>query len=441
MNAPAPAIRAAVQESRRAHYETLHGKEHAMSHRFGPFALAALAVLSAGCGESPPPREAPPEDKAVVAQAANLFAFDLYERLCQGEGNLFFSPHGVWTVLTMASGGARGETARQMAAALHLPPEREGSADWIHAAAGNVAWDLRHPGRGCELTAANALRGQKDYGFLPEFVALLRTNYGAGLQMADFAGNAEAARAAINDWGRSETRGRIVEAAPADAVNPYTRLVLASAIYFKGQWMNQFQKRDTYDGDFHVAPGKTVRAALMKIEKTKFPYFRGDGFKALEMPYRGETLAMVLFLPDKVDGLLEFEQTFSAEAAAKCIARLRVVEVPVTLPKFRMEREMSLATTLVGMGMPLAFDSQKADFSGMNGGKKPLWIGEVVHKVFVDVNEEGTEAAAVTVGPLWKSAAAQQAPSFIADHPFLFLIRDTRSGCILFMGRLADPKA
>jgi len=417
-----------------------------MSHVSGSLALAALAVLSvsASTPAAPAPVGPPSSNVTIVSEAANRFAFNLYGQLKGEAGNLFFSPQSIQTALAMASCGARGETGRQMVSVMGFQEDRPIRPEWMAAACGEFLAALRGDGkpRAYELSAANALWGQKGYGFLPDYLALLDRSFGAGLKEVDFAADTEGSRQTINAWVEKETRDRIKDLIPPGLLQPLTRLVLVNAIYFKGTWAIPFKKDATADGDFFVAAGQKVQAPLMN-RTGYFGYYDGGQWKALEMPYKGNELAMVILLPAQVDGLPQMEKDLAAgKVLGDLAANLKTRQVRVTVPRFKTTASILLRKTLAAMGMPLAFQAGKADFSGMNGGKESLWIAEVVHKAFVDVNEEGTEAAAATaiVMMAGEGMSMDEPPVFRADHPFLFLIRDKKSGCILFMGRLANPK-
>ena len=406
--------------------------------------MAVVLVLASGVfaveekPTAPPSRRAgtaQAEDVAKVAEGCNRFAFDLYAHLLRQEGNLFFSPYSISTALAMTSAGARGETADQMAKTLCLPV----SGEAVHAAYAALQNDLNAAGAGgaFELVVANRLWGQKGYAFLPDFLKLLDTSYGAGLEPVDFAADTEGSRKTINAWIEKQTRDKIKELLKPGVLDAMTRLVLTNAIYFKGKWAEEFDKKATRDGDFYVTPEKKVAAPLMHQTK-HFGYFDGGEMHALELAYQGDRLSMVVLLPKAKDGLAGLEASLSAEKLAEWVGKLHRREVRVALPRFKTTAEFSLGDTLVAMGMADAFDPAKADFSGMSG-KKDLFISAVVHKAFVDVNEEGTEAAAATAVVARMTAVAEPPPEFRADHPFLFLIRDTKTGAILFLGRILDP--
>ena len=409
--------------------------------------MAMVLVLVSGAFALEEKAVAPAEDVAQVAEGCNRFAFDLYAQLRGAEGNLFLSPYSISTALTMTYGGARGETADQMAQVLHLPA----SGEAVHGVYGALQKDLNAAGEGpgapgFELVVANRLWGQKGFAFLPDFLALIERNYGAGLEQVDFARETEEARKTINAWVEKQTRDKIKELLKPGVLDAMTRLVLTNAIYFKGKWAEEFDKKATRDEDFFLTPETKVAAPLMH-RTADFGYFAGDNLQVLELPYqvargdshgRGDRLSMVVLLPKAKDGLAALETSLSAEKVAEWLGQLHRREVRVALPRFKTTAEFSLAEVLAAMGMKDAFDAGKADFSGMTGDRD-LFISAVVHKAFVDTNEEGTEAAAATavIAPL--AAMPESPPVFRADHPFLFLIRDTKTGAILFLGRILDP--
>jgi serpin B len=372
-------------------------------------------------------------DLHTVVQGNNQFAFDLYTQLRGQGGNLFFSPESISTALAMTYAGARGETAEQMAKTLHFTVKGE----QLHVAFHALMDELNGAGkkRGYQLNIANGLWGQRGFSFLPAFLKLTEKNYGAGFHEVDFASNVEGARRTINAWVEKQTKDKIKELFQSGMLDADTRLVLANAIYFKGDWDRQFKKDLTRKEPFHRSSDKTTEAQMMH-DTGKFKYFDGAAFQALELPYKGKELSMLVLLPKNVDGITDFEKTLTAGKLAEWLPKLREQEVIVSLPKFKTTSEFNLTKTLAEMGMPQAF-TPAADFSGMNG-ERNLFIGVVVHKAYVDVNEEGTEAAAAT-GVGVKLAGAPVRNEFRADHPFVFLIRANRSGSVLFLGRVLNP--
>jgi serpin B len=366
----------------------------------------------------------------AVADANNRFALDLYARLRAGPGNLFFSPYSVHAALAMTADGANGATRDQMAKVLHLPADRDKGL-----AAGDLARFYARPGRPYELAVANSLWGQKGFPWRPESLARLKGRFGAGLQEADFAADPESARRRINSWVSEQTRGKMTDVFGPGDVSPLTRMVLANAIYFKSDWQWKFAKAATADAPFLLADGGRVTAPLMHTE-AEFRYVNVDGVQVLEMPYKGGDLAMVIVLPAKPDGLPAVEQRLTPEVLGKWLATAGSRSVEVWLPRFRVEARFSLGETLQGLGMAAPFDPQKADFSRL--AAEGVSLARVAHKAFVDVNEEGTEAGAVT--GIGGNLPGPVPIDFRADRPFLFLIRDVKHGTILFMGRLTNPK-
>ena len=395
-----------------------------------------------GTGGEPPAQPAPsvelkpaPEaDKQALAKDNNAFALDLYAKLREEKGNLFLSPYSLSSALAMTYAGARGQTAAQMAKALHFDLD----APRLHAAFADLRSTLGAAGKsaGCELVVANALWAQQDCGLLKELLALTRAAYGAAAQEVDFKA-AEKARQTINAWVEKETRGKIQDLIPPDVLDAMTVLVLTNAIYFKGAWAMPFDERGTEDAPFTLLSGEKVTVPMMRRTE-EFGYLKGEGFQALEMRYRGGAFSMFVFLPAKTDGLPEFEKSLAADKLAAWMGGTSVKEVAVSLPQFKLTSAFRLDEALKALGLGDPF-GVGADFSGMNG-RKDLFIGAVLHKAFVDVNEAGTEAAAATAVEMKKSEPMGPPPVFRADHPFLFLIRHNPSGSILFLGRLVNPK-
>ena len=369
-----------------------------------------------------------------IVAANNAFGFDLHGRLGREPGNLFFSPYSLSTALAMTHAGARGETAAQMAKALHLtlPPDQVDPA--IHALMERFAGT--GGARPYELAVANALWAQSGLSYEENFLERLDRYYGAGLRQLDFHADPEAARRTINAWVEEQTRDKIRELLPPPTITGQTELVLTNAIYFKGRWQAAFVKDRTAEGDFFISKDDKTRVPLMH-QVAPFPYAETKDFQALELPYVGDQLSLLVVLPKERDGLSRVERDLGAAINIRLASR----QVDVTLPRFKTTSAFRLEDTLAALGMPLAF-SGNADFSGMNG-RGGLAISAVVHKAFVDVNEEGTEAAAATGVVMTRASAAKTAPpvAFRADHPFVFLIRDAKTGCILFLGRVANPKA
>ena len=375
------------------------------------------------------------DDKELVA-GNTAFAFNLYDRLKQTEGNLFLSPYSISTALAMTYAGARGNTEKQMAQVLHFILDQE----HLHPAFASIEAGLNAVQKKGEiqLCVANALWPEKSYTFLKDYLVLLETNYGASVTPLDYKRATDAARKEINTWVEQKTNNKIKDLIQKGVLDPATRLVLTDAIYFKGNWANQFKKKDTEDLPFNVAPGKSVSVPMM-TQKQRFKYMENDSLQVLEMPYAGDDLSMIILLPREVDGLAGLEAELTVENLNAWMRRLVKREVQVFLPKFEMTSQFSLGETLASMGMPDAF-SMSADFSGMDGTTM-LYISAVVHKAFVAVDEEGTEAAAATAVVMRLKAMPRPPLVFRADHPFVFMICDNRLGSILFLGRVTDPTA
>jgi len=375
-------------------------------------------------------------DQTALVKGNDSFATDLYARLSSQSGNLFFSPFSISTALGMTYVGARGQTADQMASTLHFTLDRERLLRAFNSLRQQLNGGARS--RKYQLHVANALWGQKDYGFREEYLRTTQAAFGAGLREVDFA-TSEQARQTINHWVEDQTQKKITDLLPPGSVNASTRLVLTNAIYFKGAWSHPFSKKSTKQEDFEVTADKIVPVPMMH-QTEELAYFDGANFQLLELPYQSHELSMLVLLPKKAAEIAEFEKQIRAEQLNKWRANLKTHQVTLSLPKFKFTAEFSLKGTLSGMGMPLAF-SDKADLSGMCTHKK-LFIDEVIHKAFVDVNEEGTEAAAAT-GVTVKALALRVVPRafFRADHPFVFVIRDNQTGAILFMGRVSNPQA
>jgi serpin B len=370
----------------------------------------------------------------------STFAFDLYQRLRAKEGNLFYSPYSISLALAMTYAGARGETEQQMADTLHftLPQDR------LHPAFNSLDIELASRGEGAKgkdeegfrLNIVNAIWGQKSYKFLSEFLDVLAENYGAGLRILDFASAPEESRVTINNWVSDQTEGRIEDLIPQGLINSLTRLVLTNAIYFNAAWQNPFNEDATYDGTFYLLNGDEITVPMMR-QTEWFGYSEGDGYQAVELPYDGGELSMVILLP--AGGYFEsFEDLLDAQGLDEIVGRLEYREVALTMPRFEFESGFMLGETLAAMGMPIAF-SGDADFSGMTG-KRDLFIGGVIHKAFVSVDEAGTEAAAATAVIMPTAMPPGEEPVEVTiDRPFVFLIRDIQTGAILFVGRVVNP--
>lgn len=398
----------------------------------GCVVVLSLAGLGAGrsAAQDQPPASAPAT--AALVRGNTAFALELYARLRDTPGNLVFSPFSTTAALALTYAGARGDTARQMAEVLYFGPD----ADRVHAAFAALRGTASTPGEDADsvLFVANALWKQRGERLLDTYLQVTRDSYGATLQELDFVAATEAARQAINTWVAEHTQQRIKELLKPGDVDPATVLVLTNAIYFKGQWERRFDPQQTRDEAFHVDPGRPVDVPMMHQSDT-FRWAGHDVLDVLELPYAGDRWAMVILLPKRVDGLAAVEAALNPVSLERWLTGLREESLRVTLPRFQAHTRFDLTRILQRLGMTDAFDPHRADFSGIDGGRE-LYLSLVVHEADIVVNEEGTEAAAAT-GVVMKRTSLP--PEFRADHPFLYLIRDTQTGSVLFIGRVVDP--
>lgn len=374
--------------------------------------------------------------QASVAAGGDAFALALYQQLKTEAGNLFYSPFSLRVALAMTFAGARGETEREMAAVLGLP----GQSDAVHAAMGNMVRQLnQRGGDGVQLRVANALWMQSGFAFQPSYTSLVETQYDSQPLLADFASDTEGARERINAWVAERTENRIRNLIPPGALNALTRLVLTNAIYFKGLWSQPFDPADTADAPFWLTADTQVSTPFM-TRRGEMLYAEDEVAQVLSLPYKGGALSMLVFLPPQHGGLGALEAALTSDRLEQWLRALEERPVELYLPRFRIEARFSLADTLAAMGMPSAFHG--ADFSGISEAGE-LEITGVLHKAFVEVNEEGSEAAAATGVVVGITSVREPAPPvvFRADRPFLFAIRDNGTRSLLFLGRLADPRS
>jgi serpin B len=411
-----------------------------MLRRWGVFGiLGALVLLLVVGGPSLGESADCPEPDGIRAQVAdnNEFAFSLYQKIAGAEPNrgknVFFSPYSISTALGMTYAGARGETAQQMAAALRFNEDQEA----LHRSFRDLAARLDGTGKPYQLKIANALWGQRDFPFEAQYLSLIEKYYAGGFQTLDFAQAPEAGRTTINQWVERQTAGKIQELLRSGDISPATRLVLTNAIYFKGEWETSFDIKQTRPAPFKVIPGNTVEVPMM-VRTGQLPYTETDTLQAVELPYAGKDLAMVLLLPK--DDLGSLEQYLSRQQVGILLTQMQSTRLSLQLPRFKFDARYALQNQeyLPALGMVDAFDSRKADFSGLTG-RRDLAVSGVFHKAFIDVNESGTEAAAATGGAVSLTSLPSREIVFRADHPFLFLIHHKPTGSILFMGRIANP--
>lgn len=397
------------------------------------YLLPALVLLSAGVQSAPPPGKT---DLAVLVHGNHRSAADLYQQLKRNSGNLLFSPYSISSSMGMAWMGAKGTTQEQMAKVLsiHLPKPRFASA--YHHLFQKL--NRQESQTACALQTALGLWIERSQKILPAFEQTARKQFKATVAQLNFSEQPEEARATINEWVKKQTQNHIDQLLPNGFLQPDTKIVVVNAIYFKGRWEKPFRKDLTQRLPFQLSKEKQITTDLMRTEG-RFPYLDRKSFQVLELPYQGQQLSMVIFLPKQRNGIDNMEKMLTPELIRKSIRRLAPTVVRAQIPKFEMASELRLNRALRAMGMANAF-SREANFSGITG-QRNLAISQVVHKAMITVDEEGTEAAAASgVGVRPISEQFPPAPVFRADHPFLFLIREKSTGSILFMGRVSNPK-
>lgn len=381
--------------------------------------------------------DAPETYSPSLVHGNTAFALDLYARLKSQRGNLFCSPYSISSSLAAVYAGARGNTETQMARTLHFLPDQ-----W-HAAMGHLRREVHEAGKanGIELILADALWTQAGHPFTLEFLEIVEGEFQANLKQIDFVTEAESARIEVNRWIAQKTREKIRDILPPQTLTSKTKMLLANAAYFRGTWSKPFKKSETRLQPFHLSPGNQVRSAFMH-HRDSVRYMENADFQAVELPYGkpGQPFAMLVLLPRQIDGCRALESRFTPAFLQSLAPQFKFQAVDLYIPRFKIDSSFELKSVLTQMGMPDAF-TPAADFSGIDGTRL-LYLSGVAHKAWCEVNEEGTEAAAATVvggRPAGMAVSLPPVPVFRADHPFLFLIRDSRSGSILFWGRVADP--
>ena len=386
-------------------------------------------------------------DTKVAVDAVNGLSVDLYKKLASREkGNLFFSPYSISDALAMTYGGARGTTAQEMAKTLYFPVEQLTLHKSFSALNSNLE-AIQKRGN-VQINTANALWVQSDYNegtdyfkCKDEFLNLTKEYYKSELKQVDYRDTSKSAfiRDTINAWVEQKTNSKIKNLISPDLLDKNTRLILVNAIYFKGKWQDEFKRKNTKPMPFYLNSDETENVEMMCQGDVYFQYGEDNDVQFLTMPYKGDDLAMMVILPKDKDGLAAVEAQLTA-AKLKSWAGGQE-KLPVYLPKFKIETEFMLADTLKDMGMPFSFDKNNADFSGMADFPSDihLYIAKVIHKAFINVDEEGTEAAAATESRFGVQGASKP-PVFSADHPFIFLIKDNKTGAILFLGRYVKPE-
>jgi serpin B len=368
-----------------------------------------------------------PSFRENVVKGNNAFAVQSYRGLGAKEGNLFFSPYSVSLALGMTYAGARGNTAKEMKEVLHFQMDQTELNSAFKSLNRKLAVTANKAGQKLNIANALVLTGG---GVSGEFKSILKNSYDAEIFPGDLA--------AINGWVKKKTEGKIEKILGELSANSVC--LLLNAIYFKGTWESKFEKSNTYDAPFRVSASEQVNVPLMR-QKSDFKLLEEKDFQAISLPYKGRNLSMVILLPQAVDGLAVLENQLTAPNLKEWLAKLdntKVQEVELSLPKFKLETEYDLVSPLRSMGMKDAFKMNVADFSGMGWAIGDLWISQIKHKAFIEVNEEGTEAAAATAVEM-RPKSMPHDRVFRADHPFLFIIRDDQSGAIVFMGRMVNP--
>lgn len=401
-------------------------------------------VMAAPSAQPEPPT---PEILALVA-GNNAFAFDLYaEVAAESEGeNLLFSPYSISQALAMAFAGARANTETQMAEVLHLDQPQ----DTLHATFNALTADLQarvdqeipmvEDGQRLQLNIANALWGQDGYPFRAEYLTLLDQIYGAPLQLVDFIADPEAARQLVNAWVEDATEEKIKDIVPPDAFNKATRLVLANAIYFNASWATMFPEFLTSDQPFFLLDGSETTVSMMNAQERRL-YAAGESYQAVAVPYLGGDMAMLIFVPD-AGTFADFEAAFNPDTLTNTLTSMELKQVNLSMPRFTYGFSVALGDALRNLGMTDAFSGGQADFTGIYEPEgDPLFLSDVLHKAFIAVDEEGTEAAAATVVSFEATTAIE--PTEIVelkiDRPFIYTIYDFQTGSVLFMGRVLNP--
>ena len=419
-----------------------HRLPHPESHacRAGFAALTAALALPGASGQDTD------SSLSEVVRANGEFAMAVHRELSAEKGNLCYSPLSISTALAMTFAGARGETAVQMGRVLRLREAVE-----THTAMGALLADLngrrlrprrRDPDAAnrlpFELAVANSLWGQDGYPFGASFLELTQTSYRAALEVVDFKSDPEAARRRINGWVEEKTQDRIQDLLQAGDVTPDLRLALVNAIYFKSAWQTPFDEHATRDAPFHLGDGEVVDVPTMQ-QTSYFRHARADGLDIVKIPYEEGQASMVLLIPREESGWAAAEEALDFEWLGTLLEALENRFVALALPRFRCESRFVLNDVLGAMGMELPFRWPGADFTGISPTGE-LFLGFVIHQAFVDVHEKGTEAAAATAVGLRAGSVPPEPIQVRADRPFLFLIRDEKTGSILFLGRVADPR-
>jgi len=397
--------------------------------------FGGMVLLS--IGSSPPLTETQPvsADTKAVGEGNCKFTLNLFSTLPQSGANQVISPLSVSSVFAIAYEGARGPTKEQIASVLQFPTNQASLQDGM---AGVLSRLTNMNSSDVELKVRNGLWSLRGYQIAPGFMDLCRGKYGTDIDFADFRTSARASSSRINAWAEQNTKGKIRNLFAPDSITSDTRLVLANAVYFKGKWASQFDKGKTRTKPFWVNPERPVQVPTM-AQKSVFLYFSNDSAQIIELPYRGSELSMIVLLPQGKGGLTRLEAELTLNTFTNWIDRMYRADVDVLLPKFRIDSRFSLGQSLASLGVRDAFDEARANFSGITSDR-PFFISSVEHGAVIEVDEEGTVAAAAT-GASFGCAAKPMPAIFHADHPFLFIIFDRPTRMVLFVGRVANPGA
>ncbi|MEF8879447.1 MAG: serpin family protein [Candidatus Thermoplasmatota archaeon] len=367
-----------------------------------------------------------------LSEDMNNFSFELYNQICsENTGNIFYSPYSVFVALAMTYEGARNETAEEMQNVLNIPRNNDTILKSME-----TMYKVFNQNSSYNLSTANALWIKKDYHILDDYINVIKEYYHGKAEELDFS-NASKAAEIINNWVENQTNNKIQDLIPPSSINRFTRLILTNAIYFKGTWQTQFDEENTTDRDFKLSDGSTIQVPTMYLSEKRFNYTETEKLQVLELPYSGGDVSMIILLPIKDEGLEDI--SIDSEKLSDLTSSLTSTKVDVYLPKFKLETKYGLNEVLSAMGMPEAFNPQEANFSGINREER-LFIDGVIHKAFIEVEEEGTEAAAATgviVGAT--SIKPPKTITFKADRPFMFIIQHKITDNILFMGKVTNP--
>jgi serpin B len=381
-----------------------------------------------------------PTEASTLVAGNGAFAFALYHDVADSAENVFLSPFSISSALAMTYAGARGDTEVQIADAMQFELGQNALHPAFNALAlalnGRDELEAPYEGEGFTLNVVNAVWGERGFPFLAGYLDTLAVNYGVGLRLMDFSGDPEGSRVAINDWVSDQTNAKVKDLLPEGTVSDATRLVLTNAIYFKAPWLRAFETKDTKTEPFATLSGSSVSVPMMHQTAT-FSYAEVGDVQAVELPYNGGQLAMLLLVPD-AGKFKSFEEDLDDETYEAMVSALGECQVHLGLPRFGFDCALSLVDSLRALGMEDAFDPNVADFSGIDGARD-LYISDVLHKAFVAVDEIGTEAAAATAVAIGGTSIPGTPVTLTIDRPFLLVIRDVPTGAILFLGRVVEP--